>query len=109
MQAITPSVVDARSLALHRGVARRLRDRPELLEVARARVRAWREDEDIHPHWIEVWSDILSRPLDEIIEVITDPGEQGAELRQASPFAGVLDPRTRWEILRSHTDHGNRP
>jgi hypothetical protein len=101
MQAVTPSVVDARSLALHREVARRLRDRPELLEVARSRVRAWREHVDIHPRWIEVWSDILSRPLDEIIEAITDPGEHGAELRQASPFAGVLDPRTRWEILRS--------
>ena len=108
MQPVTHSIVDARSLALHREVARLLRDRPELLEVALERVRAWREDGDVHTRWIEVWSDILSRPLDEIIEVITDPGERGVDLRQASPFAGVLDPRTRWAILRS-TTHGSPP
>jgi hypothetical protein len=32
---------------------------------------------------------------------LVDPGESARALRQCSPFAGVVDSRTRWSIWRA--------
>lgn len=50
--------------------------------------------------YAEAWEAILRRPLEELIEFLVDPGERARQLRQASPFTGVLAPRERWAILR---------
>jgi hypothetical protein len=49
---------------------------------------------------VAAWSAVLSGPLGEIVAVLTDPGERASDLRQCSPFAGALEPRERWRILR---------
>lgn len=100
MEGITHRVAEERSIALHREVARRILARPELLEQARNRVDGWSRERSISAHWIKAWSVLLGHSLDEVIVAITDPGETGRSLRQTSPFAGVIDSKTRWEILR---------
>ncbi len=100
MFGVTHQHAEERSLALHREVARRLRDRPELLDTARERVRSWFETGHVSPYWAEAWNDVLDGTLDEVIVRITDASEHARDLRQTSPFAGALDPRVRWEILR---------
>jgi len=106
MEPVTHRMAEERSLALHREVARRLEERPELLEVARARVEGWLRDGSVAATWVRRWRELLSRPLDEVIAVITDEGEKARDLRQSSPFAGVVDPRTRWRILREVRSRG---
>ena len=100
MSGVTHQVAEERSLALHREVARKLRERPELLEVARERVRSWLESGSVARFWAEAWQETLNAPLEEVIARITDTSEHARALRQSSPFAGVLEPRERWEILR---------
>lgn len=100
MSAVTHHVAEERSLALHREVARRLRCEPELLERARRRVAAWQRTGSVARAWADAWAGVLDGTLDEVIQVITDPGEEAASLRQSSPFAGAIDPATRWRILR---------
>jgi hypothetical protein len=109
MTAVTHARAEARSLALHREVAHQLAEHPELLERARARVREWAESDTVSSWWVKQWAEVLARPLGEIVAVLTDPGQESCDLRQASPFAGVLDPRTRWAILRSHRDEVEAP
>lgn len=92
-------VAEARSLALHREVARRIRERPELLDEVRARVEAWLRDGSVAIPYARSWWEILSRDLERIVEAILDPSERGRDLRQCTPFAGIIDPRTRWKIL----------
>ena len=87
---------------MHREVARRLQDRPELLDAARERVRSWLESGGVSRYWAEAWNEALGGTLDEVIARITDPSQHARDLRQTSPFAGALDPRVRWEILRRH-------
>ena len=101
MPGVTHRVAEARSLALHREVALRLRAHPELLERARARVEAWSRDRSVARVWVERWAVILRGSVDQVVAAITDPGEEGRALRQTSPFAGAVDPRTRWAILRA--------
>ena len=90
-----------RSLALHREVAERLRRDPELLEAARERVERWLVEGSVHEEWATSWRSVIDAGLEAVIEVLTDIDPASHDLRQVSPFAGVLDPRTRWTILRS--------
>ena len=100
MKGITHRVAEERSSALHREVAKRLLARPDLLERARSRVEGWSRERSVAAHWIKEWSVLLSHSLEDVIAAITDTGEAGRGLRQTSPFAGIIDSKTRWEILR---------
>lgn len=102
MSRVTHQLAEERSLALHREVARRLRERPDLLGVARQRVQSWLESGCVSRFWAEAWDEALDGSLDQVIARITDTSERARALRQSSPFAGVLGPRERWEILRQH-------
>jgi hypothetical protein len=42
--------------------------------------------------------------VNEIVAVLTDPGEQARALRRASPFAGFIDNRTRLRVRREVID-----
>jgi hypothetical protein len=89
-----------RSLALHEAVAARLRAEPEILDRVRARLEEWIARGGRSTPLLLRWRDILSRSVAEVAEVLTDPSEDAAWLRSASPFAGILDPHTRLAILR---------
>ncbi len=52
--------------------------------------------------WAEAWDQRWTVFSTDVIARITDTSEHARALRQTSPFAGVLDPRERWEILRRH-------
>lgn len=89
---------ELRSLALHREVARRLRADPTLVDRAKAWLEAHTE---VHPHYASAWRVLLDGPLEELCALLESDDERGRDLRQASPFAFVLDARTRWAIWRS--------
>lgn len=54
----------------------------------------------MHAHYVNAWREILSRPFDDVLAFIVSDTERARELRQVSPFTGVLAPRERWRILR---------
>jgi hypothetical protein len=89
-----------RSRALHVAVGERLRADPTLVEVARVRVRGWLATRSVAGPYARAWDLLLSRPLDELLEALAEDSERMHDLRQVSPFAGVLDPRSRWRIHR---------
>jgi hypothetical protein len=90
--------IDQRSLALHRAIAEKLRAQPALLEIARDNLDRWTlAGSRSQPYW-DAWRGILSRPLPEILDLLGDETEAMTALRQATPFAGVLEPAERWAI-----------
>jgi len=60
----------------------------------------WLRDGTTARPYAEAWQAELCRPLEELIDFLVDPGERARQMRQTSPFAGVLAPRERWDILR---------
>jgi hypothetical protein len=96
-------VAEERSLAYHRAIAARIARDPALLEQARARVRGWLASPP-GPLYARGWREVLSRSVPEILAFLADEGEYARELRQSTPFAGVLPPRERWRIWRSVGD-----
>ena len=91
-----------RSLWLHQPVARRLVTDPERT-LRRARVNLRRlmaaHPRGIAARWLGEWARLLDGPVDELLEAMTSRSESGCELRQNSPFAGVLTQRERARIL----------
>ena len=95
-------VIEARSLAMHCLIARKIADEPALLDVARRNLAAWRARYgDSPPRALEEWREILGRPWQDIAALITDPGDSAARLRQSSPFAGVLTPAERRRVYEA--------
>jgi hypothetical protein len=102
------AVAEDVSLELHRAVAERLLEDPPLVERARARVADWLRDGSVARPYAEAWGAILRQPIEAVARFLVDPGERARQLRQTSPFAGVLDPRTRWSIWRRVREGGSR-
>ncbi len=93
-------LAEERSLALHRAIADRLTDGGAVLERARARVHQWLETGEVASYWAQEWDRALSKPLAEIQAFLVDCSEHATAMRQMTPFAGAIDPRTRWRIWR---------
>lgn len=56
---------------------------------------------------LEDWHRILRQPVAGIVAVLTSPSERSVELRQNSPFAGVLAPERRLAVLNAFRERGD--
>lgn len=90
---------ELQSLAYHRLVAERLDE--HVVDRARRRLRKWIDAGRIHPNWAERWTVLLEQPLDRIAKAISADTPRARELRQTSPFAGVLTEQERQRLQRA--------
>ncbi len=97
--------VEARSLAMHRAIAEKLRAHPELIEIARENLERWSAPPGRSGRYWDQWRELLARPLSEVLQLLVEESEWMTAMRQTSPFAGVLDPRERWAIYDEFTEH----
>ena len=90
---------DRRSLALHRAIAAKLEADPHpVLDKARTNLRVMRDKHEHARPLLDEWEAVLERSVDEIMEVMLDPGLHARDLRQVTPFAGVLSPSERARV-----------
>jgi len=90
-------LAEARSSAFHAEVAARIRADPRIVADARARVQSWLEAQPPRPY-AAAWAELLDGPRAALLAALVEESERARALRQSSPFAGVIDPRTRWRI-----------
>ena len=90
---------ELQGLAYHRVVAERLDTR--MLDDARERLRGWRSGGAIAPGWASRWAALLDRPIAEVAHVISADTEEARDLRQSSPFVGVLTEQERRHVLQT--------
>lgn len=90
----TPALTreERRSLVVHDHIAERLRRDPEpVVTKAKANLAKMRR---LHPpaaDTFDQWERILEGPLEELISVLRSRDRDARELRQVTPFAGVLN------------------
>jgi hypothetical protein len=90
--------IDRRSLALHRAIAGKIRANPSLIAIARDNLDRWSSTNGrSQPYW-DTWREILDRPLGEVLDLMLEDSEHMTAMRRATPFAGILTPKERWEI-----------
>ena len=93
---------DRRSLAFHEAIAERLRADPtDAMHKAERHLEALKR---LHPHagrLLNLWSAWLALAVDDLVAQLLDPGMLARDMRQVSPFVGVLCARERAAILRA--------
>jgi Helix-turn-helix domain len=92
-------MAELQALAYHRVVADRLSE--HLIENARRRLKRLRAESRIDPRWAEEWERILAMPLPKVAKAISADTPRARELRQTSPFAGVLTEQERKRLVRA--------
>jgi hypothetical protein len=79
-------------------VAQRLR-KPMVAEAQHVLLR-WREQGRIDERYADRWEQLLARPVPEIRRALVEESPDADDLRQNSPFAGVLSEPERRRIMR---------
>jgi hypothetical protein len=88
---------ERRALAYHRVIAKRLDDR--MLAEAMARVDRLDHEGHLHPRYADRWRAILTQPIDAVRTELIADDQEGRDLRQNSPFAGMLNEQERRRII----------
>ena len=87
---------DRQSLWLHTAVAGRVAKEPRAsLEKARSNLRTIRAAHPGRLPWVDRWEQIIDAGPSAVMRALVAETPEGAELRQNSPFAGVLTDRER--------------
>jgi hypothetical protein len=87
----------ARSFAYHSAVASKLD--PQMLDEARHVLRRWRRQDRIDSRYAARWEAVLDQSLPDVRATLLDESTAGDDLRQNSPFAGLLSEPERRRIL----------
>lgn len=94
-----------RSLWLNRMVVGEMtRDPDRVIAIARDNITRWRK---VHAGRVSIlaaldrWGEILDEGVEAIVSMLTGQSEEAEDLRQNSPFAGVLTPEQREQALVS--------
>lgn len=103
---------EERSLWLHRALLSPLLTEPDtVVSAARENLRRWsgvHRRDGMAGWYFTKWQRVLNDGLDAVMHVLTSPSEDAREMRQNSPFAGILPEATRVAVLRSFKDHWDR-
>lgn len=87
-----------RSLAYHRALARSL-DR-KMVDAALRQTWKWRLQGRIDPHYAERWERVLRGPVADVRKAISEDSQDAGDLRQSSPFAGMLSEPERRKLFQ---------
>lgn len=88
---------ERRNRAYHGALAKRLRK--ETVQRALHQLWRWSEEGNIDPRYSEEWERVLRGPLGQVKRVLTEDSQRARDLRQNSPFAGLLSEAERRKIL----------
>jgi len=91
---------DQRSLAYHRALAKKLQQNPIfVIKRAKQNLNRMRKHQPGVKVLFDRWQKCLDLPLEELISKILDPGMMARDMRQVTPFAGLLKPQERVRVL----------
>jgi hypothetical protein len=88
---------ELRALAYHRALGSRLCGAN--VDDARYRLWRWRDESKVDDRYAERWEEVLRLPLADVRRIIGEDSDLGRDLRQNSPFAGMLSEPERRRIV----------
>jgi excisionase family DNA binding protein len=103
---------EEKSLRLHQALLTPMLAEPDaVISKAHDNLNRWtgmHRPDGMTARYLEEWKRVLNGGLDAIVDVVISPTQEARELRQNSPFAGVLPDETRRQVLRAFKDHWSR-
>lgn len=101
--------LDERSLVMHQLIARKVQADPALLDKARDNIHRWQKNAGSPMLALSEWAQILSGPVSEVAQFLSERSERATRLRQSSPFAGILTEAERRAIYESYSTRTYHP
>ena len=103
----THQEIDARSLAMHRLIAEKIRRDPSLFQHITHTLQHWQDTVDAASQpYLAKWDQLTKLGMDACLNASIENSQKATALRQCSPFCGVLTPRERFEFLKKwRSDH----
>jgi hypothetical protein len=101
--------LDERSLAMHQLIAKKVQADPALLNKARENLRRWQEIDGSPMPALTEWEQLLSSPVAQVTQFLSEQSERATRLRQSSPFAGILTEAERRSIYESYSTRTYHP
>jgi len=95
---------ERKSLAYHQVIAARLSADPALRSVALTRLQWYLERNPHSASYYRRWSELLTGPISELIEVLVGTSQECCALRQENPFVDLISQRERAAIYRRVVD-----
>lgn len=106
----THQEIDARSLALHRLIADKIRRDPTLFEKARGTLARWRTMVCAASQpYLEEWDHLMSLGMDACLAAAVEESQHATALRQSSPFSGILSNSERFAFLKNWSCGHEKP
>lgn len=91
-------LAEQRSKVLHRKIAAKLREHPNLWRIPWQNLQRWEKQMQQLPPALVEWRQILqTMPREEILMLLESDSEESVRLRSSSPFTGILT-----EVERQH-------
>lgn len=97
----TYELINARSLAMHRLIADKIRREPQLFDKPKKTLARWLDAGSPHSlPYLQEWQRLLELGIEPSLAVATEDSERAATLRKSSPFTGVLSVAERAAFLK---------
>lgn len=92
---------DLRSLAIHEALVKKLRENPNLVDVAFANMDRWEKLGVAKDSWFshEKWRRLLKGDFDVLLSKMVEDSEEMQQLRSCTPFAGILTNKERATVI----------
>jgi hypothetical protein len=93
--------LDARSLALHQLVVAKIRRDPKLFEYVLGTLERWRREvAAMSQPYVAAWRQAAAQGMEACLSLAEEDSPRGAEMRQSSPFVGILTPQERSQFFK---------
>ncbi|MEI8148868.1 MAG: helix-turn-helix transcriptional regulator [Actinomycetes bacterium] len=101
---VRPRMTDSeiRTLELHRAVSLKIEaNLTDTISIARRNLALMRESDQFgrSSFYFDTWQTLLDGSLSDLVRVMVSTDATAKELRQASPFSGILSDEERFEVL----------
>jgi hypothetical protein len=99
--------IDRVDLAMARRVAEKIREKPELMDIAWAQLRRWKRMSRPWPACFREWERIMkNNSTERVLQILTQDNDEGQRLRQSDPFIGILTEKERTWFLEHYEEDG---
>jgi hypothetical protein len=94
---------DERSKALHKEIAIKLRNQPDLWYIPKNNLMRWEKMRGRLVPALSEWEQILNtKTREHILSILEGDSEESNRLRSSSPFVGILNQNERRKIFESY-------
>lgn len=98
---------DFRSLEMHCLIADKIKENPQLIEIAKNNLSKWRTSYGNKPipYYIVEWEVLLQKPIYQVLKFLRSTTQLAQQLRSSTPFVGILTEEERLAIFDKYKNN----